>query len=312
MANKSKIVGAKYYTILVLIMVLVVAISFATPPNQASLDRYNLSAIQARLLGLTLQIPLFAIWTVALFGFVRTKKYAHKIKGDADGKAFDTLANGLGVLAFSLPISSVYSGISNFLTRQHLEWIPVTHTVSQYISLSFSFVALYLICKGAKGLAQITKTKVRKLGEGWQPILYGVTGITYAYFVLTNSVKRIAPTATSRATFYLPDWAIATTILLPYLIAWYFGIMAVYYLALYRKNVAGQLYQGALKSLGIGVGFVVSLSILLQLLGVFGTQLQGLDLKALLGIIYFLIIFIAIGYVFIARGAKKLKKIEEV
>lgn len=313
MANKSKRFGTKYYALLALVMVTVVVLSLATPIRQEALDKYHLSELQLRFISIgTLQLPLFGIWLAALYGFVRSKQYAIKIKGDPDGKAFNVLSNGLGVLAFSLPVNSLVSGVFSYFTARDLSLIPYTTTITQYISLAFSFVGLYLVSKGSKGLAHTTKAKVRELGQGWLPIVYGAAGIGYAYLILSRSIKRVAPTATSRATYYLPDWAIATTILLPYLVAWYFGIMAVYYLAAYSKNVPGQLYQRALKHMAWGVGFVVSLAIALQLLSIFGTELQGLDIKWLLGIIYVLVIFIAIGYIFIARGAKLLRKIEEV
>lgn len=134
----------------------------------------------------------------------------------------------------------------------------------------------------------------------------------YCYVTLTNPARQFPPSSGIKAAYYLPDWLLVTTIIIPYLFVWFYGMRAAAHLAFYRKNVSGVVYKQALGYLAVGLGTVIVSSMALRFLVSLTTLLNSLSLKILLILLYALIFVIASGYIFIAVGAKKLKRIEEV
>ena len=77
-------------------------------------------------------------------------------------------------------------------------------------------------------------------------------------------------------------------------------------------NIPGILYKKALRNLADGVFVAISAIITLRIIVSMTAWFESRTLKIILLIIYLLLLVIAVGYVFIARGAKKLDTIEEV
>jgi hypothetical protein len=92
---------------------------------------------------------------------------------------------------------------------------------------------------------------------------------------------------------------------------WYLGVRGAYNIYLYRANISGQLYKGALNFLAAGIFFVVLGSVLTRMLTSISTTITNLKLTPLLLVIYGLLSVIATGYILIAIGAQKLRRIEE-
>lgn len=63
----------------VLLVILYVALTLLTPTDPAVLARYDLTQDKARLLSLTIILPIIAIWFTGFYGFSRIKQYAQSI-----------------------------------------------------------------------------------------------------------------------------------------------------------------------------------------------------------------------------------------
>jgi hypothetical protein len=288
-------------------------ITLITPPDASVLTRYSLTPSQARALGLTVAAPLVIIWMIAFFGLTRINHYARHIQQDSDGKAFMTLSHGLAVLVLSLPLVSLLSAGLSYISRSKPEFTPVSVIVTNYVTLFTFFVGFYIVHKGAQALIAKVKPKPKDSNQYrfWRFCLV-VFSLLFAYLALSNPARTVATPGVSRAAYYLPDWLIVGTIIIPYVIVWFLGMQSAYYLRHYQSRVPGVLYKKALGFISNGIAAVILASVLIRFLTSMTEYFSRAGLQMLLMIVYALVIAISIGYILIAVGARKLQKIEEV
>lgn len=303
---------SKYYLLLLVFIGLYVHATLALPVDPAVLEKFNLSVTQLRLLSLSVVIPYIAIWVFAFYGFIRFKEYTQLIRSTKDGKPLETLANGHMLLAFSLPLSALASTYLNYAARRWPEFAPDVTIFRNYLALALTFASFALIYRGSLNLAARLKKKPDLERQKVITIGFIILAITYTYFVFRNPIRQVVSQPTEHATFYLPDWLIVLTIIVPYLYVWYLGMRSAAYIDLYKENVRGQIYKPYFQSLVSGITWVLIASILLQFLAALSDTVQKLGLQQLLLLVYVLLVVISIGYIKIAIGAKRLKKIEEV
>jgi hypothetical protein len=97
----------------------------------------------------------------------------------------------------------------------------------------------------------------------------------------------------------------------PYLYAWFVGLLGIYELITYGRHVRGVLYRQAMQLLVLGLFATVVGSIASQ----YSRSVQpqgGLLLNVHLIFIVLFQIVTGIGFILIAAGAHRLKKMEEV
>lgn len=285
-----------------------IVLALTLPSDPAALARYNLSQGQAHLLGLTVVLPLVLIWFSALYGFLHCKAYARIVRESKEGRPFNNLADGLMVLAFGLPIAGIMSSLFNYVSFQSADLAPTATIFRNYIGLGFSLIGLLLLAKGAQGLVATLRPKVKHAYPPYSSLALILLASLFTWLI----IARPSSAETGQAIYYLPNWLIVSTLAIPYLFAWYKGALAAYHLYLYKNNIKGSIYKRAFNDLAKGIGVIVGLSILLQFLTTMTARLNRLTLTPILLIIFVLIGLYAVGYGLVARGAKKLKKIEEV
>lgn len=288
-----------------------IALVWFLPPNRNSLDKYNLTILQAKLINLTFILPLIGVWFSALYGYVRFRSYALVIRKSPEGQPFKNLANGLMVLSFGLPLTAILSSVLNFYSARNPDWLPATTIIRNYVDIAIYFSAFALLFTGAKGL--YTTLKLRQL---FQPayLKYNTTVIiivstVFAWLLLANPLT--VDTANS-SIYYLPNWLIISTIAVPYLLAWYYGSMASYWLITYRNRIKGEVYRQPFTDLAKGIAVIVFDAMLIRFISSLSPRLTRLNLTPLLLIVYGLVLLYILGYGLVARGAKGLKKIEDV
>jgi hypothetical protein len=112
--------------------------------------------------------------------------------------------------------------------------------------------------------------------------------------------------------YFLPIWLLLLTVIIPYLYAWFVGLLAAYEITSYSQQVRGVLYKQALHLLVGGLVAVIAGSILLQYISSVDPSPGHLVLDYRLLLVVLFRIVIGIGFVLIAAGANRLKRIEEV
>lgn len=296
-----------YIWIFLTLLAIYIALAFILPTNPQTLSRYDLSQLQARLLNLTIVLPLSLIYLSALYGFIHVDSYAKKIIKSKEGPHFKNLATGLMVLAFSLPVMSVLGSLRSYARHSLPDLAPSITIVRNYVVLAMVFVAILLIAKGAEGLSNTLKRRA----TNEQLSLYGIVGPVLLASVYTWLIIAQGHSTPGDEPYYLPDWLLIITFVVPYVFIWCVGIWAAIHLRRYQDGVNGIVYKRAINHLAMGIGVIILISIFLQSLTSLGGVVSRLDLTPLLMVVYFLIGLYVVGYGLVARGAKELKQIEE-
>lgn len=301
----------KLTALFLLFSAIYLAQSVLIKPDQTALDKYHISASQAVALGLTVAIPYIVIWFIALLGYLRLRSYAESIADSQDGAAFTIISCGVGLLALWLPISAIIGGFSTHYYAVHPSATATMVILNNYLNLALLFPGfLITYCGTRKLLAVINKSRPALPQKVM--LLFICFAVLYTFLVL-HDPARLAPThAVTTAAYYLPDWLIVTTLVIPRLVMWFLGIQAVYNMYWYRQKVKGSIYKQALDHVAQGVGGVVLSTIVLYCVQSLSSPLNQLNLALLLLVVYLLLIIVSIGYLLIAQGAKKLQRLEEL
>jgi hypothetical protein len=303
----------KYYLWFIGISILYCALILIIPPDASVLRKYSLTALQAKFLTFSFAIPILFIWFLGFFGFSHIKDYARIIRNNKDGKSLNRLADGLLVLVLGGALSTIISSVLNYLATVRPRLIPMSVIVNNYLGLLILLGAFYLIYQGAEGLIKAVRKHIATTSEILSMAVFIAFSVLYVYITLANPYRQFPPPNNSvKAAYYTNDIILVLTIILPYLVVWFYGIRSTYFIRQYSRKAPGILYRQALAYLSAGIGIVIVSSMLLRFLTSLTSTLDNLTLKILLLLLYILVAIIGIGYGLIAAGAKKLKKFEEV
>lgn len=299
---------AYIFTALILVYFI---LSFALPTNHATMVRYHLTPLSLRFLDLTVLIPLVVIYCITFYGYSRLYSYARIINKTKDGKELAKLAQGLGILALGQPAKGIVTAILKSIAQDHHRFTAAATIINNYLGLLVPLLGFIFISEGAYGLTILVKKRPTQRATEILAAILILVGVGYCYLIFNNGLSILHTGVTSQI-YYLPNVVLLLTLVAPYILMWFMGIFAAYYIYLYQNKVSGILYKQSMKQIYIGLSAIIIISILLQYLTTLSNHLLGLKVGSLLLIIYPLLILMSIGYVLVALGAKKLQKIEEV
>jgi hypothetical protein len=296
----------------VLFTVLYVAQAMLLPVNQNSAEHFQLSDLELRLVSLSVIIPMAIIWFVSLWGFLRLKEYVDTIKSSSDGVAFRNIAVGVLFLTLWLPLSSLAEGFAVQYYQHHPDATAMMIRLVNYANILLLFPVFFYVYKGSFQLVRLIKRPALLIPSQKITLGYIAFAALYVLLSLMDPVRHEGSAAVAVASYYLPDWLLVTTILIPRLLMWYLGIQAVRNIYLYQKAVKGALYRRALDSLAKGLGGMVFIIIVLRCFQSLGSVLIGFSLEVILLIVFVLLLIIAGSFGMIARGASRLQQLEDV
>lgn len=280
-------------------------------PDQEVLAKYHISSTQAIGLALTIAVPYLTIWFIALGGYLRFKDYTRAIAGSHDGAAWTTISRGILLLSLWLPVSAVLTSLVTNYYHHHPAATAGLVRLDNYANLLLLLPAFWLINRGAQQLLVLVKRPLYRLPQAVLLSFIAFAAL-YVFLTLQDPARQLPTSDVEVASYYLPDWAIVTTIIIPRLIMWFLGIQAIYYIYLYAQKIKGSLYRQALRNLARGLAWVVLMIIVLRCFQSLSAPLARLNLSLLLLLIYVLLALVSVGYVLIAKGARKLHRLEEV
>jgi len=270
---------------------------------------YTLSPWAVHSLELTIVLPLIVVWFIALWGSLRFRAYALSIRESVDGQALLMVATGLVVLVSGLVLTSLLQSLNGRMAI----WghAKVWAIFSEYAAIMVALVALGLIVRGAWRLAALVQFRRLHLVQAIAMLVLTLIGVAYVLLLVHDPYRTATPDPTLHSSYYLPDWLLMLTVVGPYLVVWYCGLMAVGCLRLYQGYSSGVIYRHALSRLSSGLLAVIVASILIQILDAVSPALVHLGLKDLLLLVYLLVVNYAVGHIVVAIGARSLAKIEE-
>ena len=280
-------------------------------PSAKALDKYQVSSGQLKIVTLAVAVPYIAIWVISLLGYRSLWRYNTRIAGDKDGNSFQWLTLGVLLLAFWLPLSAVISNFTSRYAAAHADSADLMVQFNNYSNLIVLFLAYVLLFVGARQLAVLTKEPIKFLPKTGL-FLYSLFAAGYIWLVLNDAARSTAVREVEAATYYQSDPVIITTIIIPRLAMWLLGLAAVYKIYQYKKQVKGTLYKEALTKLAIGLGWIVASTIVLRLFQTVPIRLSHLNLGAIVLVVYILLLLLAIGYILLGQGAKRLERLEEI
>lgn len=298
-----------YYGLLALSSVLYAGLTLLQPIRS---NAYNLSNMQIHLIQLSFVIPIILIWCLTVFGGVRFKNYAHSIASSEEGKGLGLVADSLLLLGFGGIMSSIYTLATNFVpNRQLVEEFAIGRN---YLNILIAVVSYGVMYAGSRRLLRNVDTKASIYSaKVYLPgALLVMSVAVYSALMFLNPNRNSSPDPATITSFYLPDWLILTTIILPYTLIWITATVAIVNLRVVAHGVKGIIYQQALKRLVLGLMLVVSFSLAMGLLSSLSGLFVGASLQFILIFIYLILIGYAAGFVVIASAARRLTRIEEV
>jgi hypothetical protein len=279
-----------------------------SPESQA---KYHASVAQIHKLSLAIALPYIVIWVVGLVGYLWLRSYTTYLGKDKDAGGFRSLTFGVGLLTFWLPLSTLAAGLASNYYANHPDATANLVRLVNYANILLLLPAFWLVYQGTVRLLQSAKISHNGLSPK-QTGLYILLSALYVFVVFHDPVRLAAHDDVQTATYYMSDWWILLTIVIPRLIMWYLGLAAAANIILYRHKVKGSIYKEGLRLLAFGLTGVVISTIVLRIVQSLSVQLSKLSLLVLFLVIYVLLALIAAGYVFLAKGASRLQKIEEL
>ena len=295
-----------------LLSVAYIVLSLVIPPDNSALLKYDLSTAEAQLLKLTVTLPVVAIWFVAYYGYYKFSRYVSLLPQSAEKAPFRKLQRGLLILVLWLPVTSVISSLFSLFYTQNQDLTPSLIILTNYINIAILLYAFYYLAKGSRELAATAKKAGSWAWKSVAMIVMVIAGLVFVIITLADPYRRNPVDEGLTTAYFLPDWLLASTVIFPYLLIFYLGYQAATCIHTYKEQVNGVIYRSALKHIANGIGVVIISILAIRYFMALGTALNDANLRGILTTLYGLVIIIAIGFLLIARGAKKLQKIEEI
>jgi hypothetical protein len=302
-----------YYWLLAVLVLIYLVTIFALQPDSMALSHYQISALQLRLLSIAIIAPAVLIWVAAFYGMINVSTYAEKIKDTPDGNGFKYLAFGSIVIAVGMPITSLISRLLSYAAAQHTITDATATIINTHMTVAFYLVGFTLLFIGARKLLATIKTvKILRSRIMLVAAVLAVVCVPYIVVTLMNPSRAVPVAPATSATYAMSDAWIIATIIVPYIVTWTLGFYTALLLYEYYQNVRGKLYKKSLMKLNRGYLIVIIATIILQFITAASTSISGWGLGAVMMLFYGLLFIIAVGYLYIAFGAKGLAKLEEV
>ena len=306
-SNPTAIILSRY-AILVILYVLLI---FLLPGNQAFMQEHRLNATEYHVLQFLVGLPLMGIWFMAFYGYAKLEEYTLSIKKTPEAIGFSRLTQGSAWIAWSLPVHSIVGLSTRAIASAHPGFDHSAIIILNYVDLIFPLVGFTLIGMASRHLFDRAKMSLSAASIRGLTVLFVAGGVLYCYLIF----RQFTGTGLSSAInpYHLPVWLAVLTIIVPYLYAWFAGMLAVYELITYGRHVRGVLYRRAMHILVVGLFTMILGSIAFQYTRSFhpaGTGHLVLGLYLVFSLMFQVIS--GIGFLMIALGATRLKKIEEV
>jgi hypothetical protein len=293
------------FTWYAILLVVAVGLGLIVPPASSTLRELHISLTEYKLAISTLILPYALIWFSAFYAYNRLEVYAHQIRQTKEGRAFKSIADGTRVLAWGLALTTLIGIISESISSSHPGFMPAQRVINNYIAILVPLIGFTLIGNGTRALNVLGKLRPSLTGTRVLVLVFLFIGVAFTYLVINNSAKQQNP-------YYLSLFLLFVTFIVPYLYAWFIGLLSANEIRLYAQFVKGIIYKRALIQLAGGLTLVISGSIVSQFINSVFITKHSIALGSAFLLTYFIVVLEAFGYGLIAYAVRSLKRIEEV
>lgn len=268
------------------------------------LEGYSITELL--LIRLTVLIPIFAIWVLAIRGASRFKAYAVAIRKSSDGKSMDLLANGLLLLVlyiiaicFSAPIVALF---------RYTDHLKLVLALTNHVPMVLALVASWALFVSSRSLVELTNERYwSKRRLIYLAIPYISLMSLFALDFYYQAPQLVTAEGTPR--FGMSHSILIFTYVIPHMLIWFFGIVSAINFAWYAKKIEGSIYRELFSQTYKGI-LLVYLSIFMAQLFII-SPLVATHFGVGLLLVYGMLLLAILGYVLLFRGAVKLQRIEE-
>lgn len=286
-----------------------ILLTLVLPANDITRQAYGLTAFEYHVVALLVAFPTLLVWFAAFMGYSQLRGYARAIRRTPEGIYFDQLAGGVTWLAWSLPVSVIVPNIFNSIANGN-SLHAGSVIASNYLTLILPLVAFSVIAAASRGLLATVKVKLTLVNARLLIISFLLLGVLYCFFTFRHF--DLTSLGSTDNPYFLPLWLMVMTVTVPYLYAWFMGILAAFEITLFRRHVRGVLYKRPLGLLVGGLLLVILSSVAQQYTASVEPRLAHLVLDYRLVLTLAFRILSGVGFILIALGAHRLQKIEEV
>ncbi len=294
----------------ILSVILYVILIFILPTNAISIRDYHLSAFEYRVILFAVALPTMATWVLAFIGYIKLRQYVDTIRKVPEGKDFGELARGYAWLAWSLPISVTLNLLLSASVNEWPHLLSASVILRNYVNLILPLIAFTIIGTASRGLVNRAKLAFSSGTVRSIMLLFLAAGVLYCF--LTFQHFDLGSLNSTNNPYYMPLWLMVLTVIIPNLYAWFIGLLAAYEITLYSQRSEGVLYRSALRMLSIGLVVIIVSFVAIQFITSVTPGVGRLVLGYRLVLTLMFRIVGAIGFVLVALGAHRLKKIEEI
>lgn len=293
------------------ILVVYFSLVILLPANTAAMQTYHLTTSTYHILLFIVQLPLIATWLAAFYGYYKLRQYTLTLSGTPEEKGFVQLTRGFQWLAWSLVIPMFWTLISGGIANKHPNFHPTATIIGNYAYLFFPLLAYTWVANGAEALLTHSGHN-SAVTRQYKPVLalFAILGALYGYLAFRQLDLGSPQSANNQ--YFLPAWLLITTIVIPYLYAWFIGLSGAFMLTTIAKHTKGVLYHQGLTLIAGGVTLVIASSIGAQCIRSVIPHSGHLALNFVLVVIYLFYLIIILGFGLIGLGAHRLKKIEDI
>lgn len=293
-----------FYGIVLAAGAVIFLLNFFQPPSPSA-ERLGLYSWRLTAVLVTLQIPYTAVWFLGVRAAAGLYFCRDITKNTLLARACGRFAAGVVLLVAGMVIGSLFGPLKNYY-RQNQDAVVLLTIASNYTGVYLSLAGFLALFSGTKALMVDPQKKTTDT-DFVSFIITLFLGVIYTILVFTNPQRQTSPLPGIPATYYLPDLLIFSTIIIPILVTWFFGVRTAY--ALSRPKVVTGVAGSALALLGSSILFVIFASILLQFLISLGMQrFITLGVGPTLILLYAFIVLVAIGYIMLNRAVRGLKE----
>jgi hypothetical protein len=287
-----------------------VLLIFILPASPETRNAYHLSRLDYGVIDFAVNIPSMFVWFAAFGGSASLLRYANVLDGTNEGEYYKHLAKGCSWLAWSLPIMALISLILSSISYKLPGFKGASIIITNYINLIFPLIAFTVISNASQNLVGNMIIKLNSFSARILIIFFMSVSVVYCYLTFSRFYKPDHLNHTNP--FYLPVWLMIVSIIIPYLYAWAIGLISSYQMTQYSKQVKGLLYRRAQQLLISGLVTIIISLIALQYVNGVAPRVGHLVLNAKLVVTVVFHLINGIGFILLALGALKLKKIEDV
>ena len=271
---------------------------------------YHLTPEAYHVLLSALTMPSLTVWLVAFLAYGKLYEYVDLINDSTESIGFARMARGIKWLAWSLPLSSIVSLVAFAIMNTSSGCHTIGIVANNYLTLILPLIGYSLIGSGGRSL--MAQAKLSFSVSDAQSIMLSFIGGGVLYCYLTFRQLSSIRLSSTHNPYALPVWLVVVSIIIPYLYAWFVGVLAALEINTYSKRVRGLLYRQPLRLLVMGLTIVIASSIALQFLGTVVPATGHILLNYHLTFRFLFRAASGLGFLLITLGVLRLKKIEEV